>query len=129
MEEQFLEVFRESTGIAGCIIGLIGYLYMSLTIYMIAKKTDQPLAWLAWIPFAQYALLLMVGRKPLWWIALTLLMAVPILNVLVALVIIALSVITMMAVAEARNKPAWVGILAVIPFVSIFAFGYLAFAD
>jgi hypothetical protein len=40
-----------------------------------------------------------------------------------------MAIIVWMAIAEARNKPSWWGILLIIPFIGMIVPGYLAWAD
>jgi hypothetical protein len=42
-------------------------------LFLIAKKTNTSLPWLAFIPIAQIILALNIARKPIWWILLFLL--------------------------------------------------------
>ena len=49
-------------------------------------------------------------------------MFIPIVNIII-------SIIVWMAVAEARGKPNWIGILMIVPFVNIIIPGYLAFSQ
>lgn len=101
------------------IIGLAMYVYYALAFQTIAKKTNTPNDWWAWIPILNIVLLLNIAKKPIWWI---ILFFIP----LVGLVV---SVIVLMAVAEARNKPSWWGIMFIIPIMNLIAPGYLAWAD
>jgi len=48
------------------IIGLALYVYSSWALMTIAKKTDTPNAWLAWIPIANLYLMTQVAQIP-WW--------------------------------------------------------------
>ncbi len=96
-----------------------GYVYMALAFQTIANKTNTPNAWLAWIPIANFFLLLAVAKKPAWWF---LLLLIPVVNIVIA-------VIVWMAVATARGKPDWWGILVIVPLVNIVVPGYLAWAD
>jgi len=85
------------------VIGVAVYIYWSLGIVTIAKKTNTPDAVWGWIPILQIVLLLNIAKKPVWWI---ILMFIPCVSIVI-------SIIVLMAVAEARNKPSWQGILAV----------------
>ena len=102
-----------------CILAVIGYIYISLALQTIAKKTNTENGWLAWIPIANIVLMLMVARKPIWWIVL---MLIPVVNIVICILI-------WMGVAEARNKPNWWGILTIVPIVNIIVPGYLAWSD
>jgi predicted Na+-dependent transporter len=42
---------------------------------------------------------------------------------------IVILIIVWMAIAEARSKPSWWGILVIVPVVNLIVFGYLAWAD
>lgn len=101
------------------VIGLAFYVYMSLALQTIAKKTNTENAWLAWIPIVNIVLMLNIAKKPIWWI---ILFFVPLLNIVIAILV-------WMGIAEARNKPNWWGILMIVPFVNLIVPGYLAWAD
>jgi hypothetical protein len=101
------------------VFGLAFYVYMSLALQTIATKTNTENPWLAWIPIANIILMLMVAKKPLWWL---LLFFIPLVNIVMAILV-------WMAVAEARGKPNWWGILMIVPFVGLIVPGYLAWAD
>jgi hypothetical protein len=95
------------------------YVYISLALQTIAKKTNTENAWLAWIPIVNIILMLNIAKKPLWWFILCL---IPLVNIVVM-------IIMWMAIAEARNKPSWWGILMIVPVVNLIVPGYLAWAD
>jgi hypothetical protein len=101
------------------VVFLVGYVYMGLALQTIAKKTNTPNAWLAWIPIANIILMLNIGKKPLWWI---ILFFIPLVNLVMI-------VLTFMAIAEAVKKPNWWGILMIVPVVNLIVPGYLAWAD
>jgi Family of unknown function (DUF5684) len=95
------------------------YVYVALALQTIAQKTNTENGWLAWIPIANIYLMIMIGRKPVWWIILFL---IPIVNIV-------MYVIIWMAIAEARGKPNWWGILIIVPVANLIVPGYLAWAD
>ena len=95
------------------------YIFAAFALMTIAEKTQTPNAWLAWIPIANVLLMIMIARKPIWWIVLFL---IPVVNIIV-------SVILWMAIAEARKKPSWWGILTIIPVLNLVAIAYLAWSD
>jgi hypothetical protein len=95
------------------------YVWSALCLYFIAKKTNTPNAWLAWIPIANIYLMCKVAGKPGWW---TILFFIPLVNIVFAIIV-------WMAMAEARHKPSWLGILMIIPIVNLVIFGILAFSD
>jgi hypothetical protein len=95
------------------------YVYISLALQTIAKKTNAENGWLAWIPVANFILMLNIARKPIWWIILLL---VPLVNLVILIIV-------WMAIAEARHKPSWWGILLIVPFANVVVPGYLAWSD
>ena len=101
------------------VIGLAFYVYIALALMTIANKTGTPNGWLAWIPIANIILMLMIAKKPIWWI---LLFLIPLVNIVMAIIV-------WMGVAEARGKPNWWGILMIVPIANLIVPGYLAWAD
>jgi len=95
------------------------YVYTSLALQTIAKKTNTENAWLAWIPIANIFLMLNIAKKPLWWFILCL---IPLVNFVIIIIV-------WMAIAVARSKPSWWGILLIVPVVNLIVPGYLAWAD
>jgi hypothetical protein len=101
------------------IVGLAAYIYVSLALMTIANKTGTPNGWLAWIPIANIILMLMIAKKPIWWIVLFL---IPLVNIVMAILV-------WMGIAEARSKPNWWGVLMIVPVANLIVPGYLAWAD
>jgi hypothetical protein len=101
------------------LICLAVYVYTALAVQTIAEKTNTENPWLAWIPIANLILLLNIAKKPIWWIVLCL---IPLVNIIIFIIV-------WMAVAEARGKPSWVGVLLIVPVLGALMPGYLAWAD
>jgi len=101
------------------ILWLIIYVYMAFCLMTIAKKTNTPNGWLAWIPIANAYLMCKIAGKPGWWLILLL---IPFVNIVIGIIV-------WMGIAKARNKPDWLGILILVPIVNIFIPGYLAFSE
>ena len=95
------------------------YVYMALALSTIATKTNTENPWLAWIPIANFILMLNIAKKPIWWI---ILMLIPVVGIVIAIIV-------WMAIAEARGKPNWWGILMIVPVANLIVPGYLAWAD
>jgi hypothetical protein len=95
------------------------YVYSSLALSTISKKTNTENPWLAWIPIINLFLMLNIAKKPLWWFILCL---IPLVNIVIFIIL-------WMAIAEARGKPSWWGILIIIPLVNLIVPGYLAWSD
>lgn len=119
----------EATGIGLVILGgimiflliifLIVYVYMALCLMKMAKKTDTPDGWLAWIPILNIVLMLRIAKKPLWWI---ILFFIPLVNIVFVILV-------WIEIAKALGKPEWLGVLMIIPIANLIVSGYLAFSD
>ena len=99
--------------------GLALYVWLALTLYFIANKTDTRNSWLAWIPIANLYLMCKVAGRSGWW---TILFFIPLVNLI-------FGVIIWMAIARARNQPSWLGILMIIPIANLIVLGILAFSE
>lgn len=97
---------------------ILFYVYMAISLQVIAKKTNTENGWMAWIPIANFFLMINIAKKPLWWFILLL---IPLVNLIIGILL-------WMAIAERRGKPNWVGILLIVPVVGICIPGYLAFS-
>ena len=95
------------------------YVYMAFALQAIARKTNTPNDWWAWVPILQQILMLNIAHKPVWWLVL---LFIPFVNLVVI-------VITFMAIAEALKKPNWWGILMIVPGLNLIVPGYLAWAN
>jgi len=105
---------------------VIIYIYCSLCLYLIAKKTNDEPAWLAWIPIASLFLMCKVAKVNYLWLLLVLASFIPIVG---TLCMMGLMVYLWYKISEARNKPGWLGVLVIIPLVSFVIMGYLAFSE
>ena len=99
--------------------GLLGYLFYSFCLMVIANRTDTENGWLAFIPIANLYLMTQIVRKPWWWL---LLMFIPIVGFVVL-------VFVTIGICEARKKPGWIGILIIVPIVNLVILPYLAFSE
>lgn len=100
------------------VIILAIYIYMAICLMKMAKKTNTPNAWFAWIPILNTVLMIQIAKKPIWWI---ILFFIPIVNIVIAILI-------WMGVAKQLGKPEWMGVLMIIPIVNFIIAGYLAFS-
>jgi len=107
------------SGFFAFIFWVVVYVWLALCLYVIAKKTNTPNAWLAWIPIANIYLMCKVAGKPGWW---TILFFIPIVNIVFL-------VIVWWAISEVRHKPGWLGILMIVPVANLVVPGILAFSD
>jgi hypothetical protein len=100
---------------------LVLYIIYALPLFVIARKSQHPMAWLAFVPLADLWLMCDMADKEIWWILVALL--VPFVGWVL------FNIVVWTAIAENTNKPSWLGILMVIPVVNLFVGYYLAFYD
>jgi len=135
--------FFAAMDIFSTIMSLAFYVFTAVMLFFIAKKTNTALPWLAFIPIANIVLMVQIAKKPIWWLALLLLMfAAPFVMVLAMidptggiiatilmiglfLVSAAAWVMVNIGIARARGKSIVWGILLLIPCTSPIALGYL----
>lgn len=100
------------------IVGLI-FVLACYPVFLIAKKTNAPYAFYAFIPILNYYLLCKIAGRPVWWMVLY----------FVPFVGLAIDVIVWMDIAQVRQKPNWLGILILVPLVNLGMMWYLALSD
>lgn len=105
--------------LAAAVLGFLFYAYFAICLVVIARKTDTPNGWMAWVPVLNLVLMCSVARKPGWWVVLCL---VPVVNLLVFVAL-------WMGIAEQRGRPAWVGLLMLLPPISLIVPLWLASGD
>ena len=105
---------------------LVVYIYASICLQLIAKKTGSPDPWLAWIPVANVFLMCKIAGLSYWWLLVFLLSFIPVLGMLCNM---AISGYIWYKIALARNKPGWIGAISIVPLVGLITMGYLAFSD
>jgi hypothetical protein len=115
-------------GIVIAVIALIAlYVYFALAWYTIAKKLNYKRPWLAWIPFANIAMMLQLGRIYWAWVFLLL---VPVLGWIAVYVML---IVVTWRIFEKRKYPGWFSLSMVIPKLGIIfyliAIGFVAWAD
>ena len=131
------------TSLIGLIIPVIFYLFTAIMFFLIAKKTDTSLPWLAFIPIANVILMLNIARKPIWWLLLLFLPAVsmvaPFLEAIIptggmlsiavvgvaVLVGIVAWLLVNLGIAAARGKSGIWGVLLFVPCTNPIALAYL----
>ena len=101
------------------VVMVVIYLYFTITLMLIAQKTNTENPWMAWIPILNLVLILNIAKKPVWWL---ILFFIPLVNLVV-------NILIWMEIAKARGKPDWVGILLIVPVIGPFIPAYLAFSD
>ncbi len=100
------------------------YIYVAWSWYTIARKLKHKTPWLAWIPFANIALMLQLGRFHWAWVFLTL---IPLLGWIALYVLI---IIATWRIFERRHYPGWFSISLALPKVGpilyLVALGFVA---
>ena len=134
--EQYIETIISILGL-GLLFGLllvfiliilsVVYVYFCLSWMTIAKKLRYKKAWIAWIPIAQFAMILQMGGFHWAWIFLIL---IPILGWIPLLVLL---IIATWRIFEKRNYPGWFSLSIIIPKIGIILYlisiGFVAWAD
>ena len=130
-------------GIALIVIPILFYLFFAVMLFLIARKTNTPMPWLAFIPIANLYLMVSIAGKPIWWLALLLLpvlspafgllgsvdptdgLIVTILSVLAYLVSMVATLLICLGIAGARGKSVIWGILLFLPCTQPIGLAYL----
>ena len=115
-------------GVVALIILLAAvYIYTAWAWYTIARKLKHKNPWLAWIPFANIAMMLQLGGFHWAWVFLAL---IPILGWIALFVLV---VIATWRIFERRGYPGWFSLSLVIPKVGailyLVALGFVAWKD
>jgi len=109
------------------LVAVAFYVYFAYAWMIIATKLKHKTPWLAWIPFANIAMMLQLGRFHWAWIFLVL---VPILG---WIAIAVLSIIATWRILEKRNYPGWFSFSVLIPQVGTILYmiviGFVAWSD
>lgn len=101
------------------IVVIIVYVIIAMSLMRIAKRTNTPNAWFAWIPLLNLILMLQIAKRPMWWLVFFL---VPFINI----VGVVLQFVIWVDIAKLLGKEVWVGILAgLIPIIFV---PYLAYS-
>ena len=101
----------------GLIIFLAVYVIFALPLYSMGKKTGSDYAWMAFVPILNIVLMCDIAGKDLWWV---ILFFVPCVNIVIAIIV-------WMGIAEAMDKPNWLGILMLVPGLNVLIPFYLAY--
>jgi len=113
--------------IASIILSVLFYIYSSLALMFIAKRTNTRHAWLAWIPYANIYLISKIAQKHWWPI---LLIPIPIImsfflnnlissiiNYAIVIVIFIFIIIWWWKIFERRGRPGWWALISIIPII------------
>ena len=147
MPLEMLAGMAKGVGILGAVLPLAFYLFSSIMLFLIAKKTNTSLPWLAFIPIANVVLMVNIAGKPLWWLLLLLLPIVApvlafigpmdptggILMMIIIAIILLIPTVTWLlislGIARARGKSAVWGVLLFLPCTNLIALAYLGLSE
>ena len=99
------------------------YVYVSLALMAIAKKTKTRNAWLAWIPIANYYLITQAAKVSGLWTFALLLGFIPLAGGFATL---GITIWLFWRISERRKLPGWVSLLMLIPVVNLVVLGIIA---
>jgi len=105
-------------GIFFFLIVIAFYVFVSLCLFIIAKKLNVPAPWTAWIPIVNLWTLVACAGKPAWWLILYI---IPVVNFFVLIYLY-------MCITENLGKNKWLGLLMLVPLVNLGFLGWLAFS-
>ncbi|MBI3051387.1 hypothetical protein HYY74_02925 [Candidatus Woesearchaeota archaeon] len=116
------------------VVFIVLYIYIALALMTIAKKTNTANAWLAWVPIGNIYLMTQIAKVHWAWLFVPLasfvLQFLPLLGLLGLVALLAWPCWLWWKICEARNKPAWWGIIiGLIPLVNLVMIGIVAWSD
>jgi hypothetical protein len=93
-------------------------IFYAVCLQHLAERTGTDGEWMAWVPLAHIYLAIRVGGCPGWWL---LLYFVPLVSVII-------NILVWVGIARARDKSAWLGVVAsIVPIANVFVIWHLAF--
>ncbi len=98
------------------VVAIIIYIYSSLALMTIAKKTKTEPAWFAWIPILNSYLLSRIAKMHWWPILLLIAFWIPFLGFIAIIIFWVFNLIWTYKMFEAVKKPGWWALLMLIPF-------------
>jgi RNA polymerase subunit RPABC4/transcription elongation factor Spt4 len=101
------------------VVGICLYVYTAVCLMLLAKKTNTPNGWMAWIPILDLYLMCKLGNKSGAWI---ILLFIPFINIIFTLLIWA-------GIAQRTGRSGWLAILMLIPGVNLILMAVLAFSE
>lgn len=107
------------TSTLGFMFFIAMYVVMAVALMTIAKKTDTPNEWMAWVPILNIVLMIQIAGLELWYIVLCF---IPCVNLFAFIYI-------WWKVAEARDKPGPIALLMLVPVLNLAVPLYIAFSE
>jgi hypothetical protein len=108
------------------LIGIALYVFGALVLMTIAKKTNTPNGWLAWIPVGNIYLMTQIAGLSGWWTLIIFAAIIPFVGVLA---MCGVMIWLWWLIAEKRGRPGWWSILLLIPIVNFVIMGMLAWSE
>ncbi len=112
--------------------GVALYIYISLCLYLIARKVGVTDAWTAWIPIVNLWTFVEAAGKPWWWTAIIVGLffssVIPIAGIVLGLLDLGVVIYLWMCISENVGKNRWLGLLMLVPIVNLFYPAVLAFS-
>lgn len=109
------------------LIILLGfYIYSSLALMAIAKKTKTENAWLAWVPIGNLYLVTQIARQNGLWTLMVLAAFIPFIG---GIAFGAVYIWLFWQIAEKIKMPGWTSLLLIIPLVNLVILGLYAWKD
>jgi hypothetical protein len=114
------------------LIVLAGYIYVSFCLYLIAKKTEVPNPWMAWIPLVNLWTFVAAAGREWWWLgiiaALSALSLISGVGIIFGLLNLAAIIYLWICITENVGKNKWLGLLMLVPIVNLIFPAILAFS-
>ena len=104
----------------------VWYIYRSLVLMALAKKTNTANAWLAWVPVADFYLMLEIGGLPGWYMVGLLVIFMPFFG---SLLFIAGMVFLWWKIAESVGRPGWWVVFYLVYSVHLIIRGVMAWGS
>ena len=98
------------------------YIYISIALMSLAKKTKTKHAWMAWIPVLNFYLMTQIAKQSGLWTLILLAIWVP----CGGLAIVAVGVWMFWIIAKKRKFPGWFSLLLLVPIVNLVILGIMA---
>jgi hypothetical protein len=109
--------------LAFSLVGLALYIYVAVALMAIAKRTNTPNGWLAFIPIANIYLMTQIAGLSAWY---TLVILLPIIPLIGYIAMVIIMIYFWWKIAEAIKKPGWWSLLLLIPIVNFVIVGIMA---
>ena len=105
------------------VIALAVYIYTAIALMVVAKKTNTPNGWFAFIPILNVYLIAKMAGLSGWW---TLIILAPIIPFIGGLAMSVAMIWFFWRIADNINYPGWTSLLLLIPIVNLIILGVWA---